>query len=90
MEQLGTFTSEDVKQHKLLSDLISKNVEKWSLSTADVVQLYRSLVWLAQLSGKLEKHIFEVTAVKQMEPKPRVPGKKATREAAVAASEASS
>jgi len=82
-QTISTFSAEDVKQHKLLSDLISQNIDKWSLNTTEVVQLYRSLVWFAQLEPKLEKSIMEVISVKPAALK-KQPGKKATRDAQAA------
>ncbi len=57
------FTQEDVKMYKQLDSLLSKNV-KWEGSTKDIVDIYRHLVWFAQLGAKIEGNLFDVKSVK--------------------------
>jgi hypothetical protein len=53
---LTPWTEDDVKRHAEFDDQLSK-LAKWEGSTADMVKLYRSLVWFAQLRDKIKNSI---------------------------------
>ncbi len=59
------FTSEDLKMYKQLETTISKNAN-WTGTTKEVIDIYRQLVWFAGLAEKIEKSIFEIKSVKQV------------------------
>lgn len=61
-KQLSPWGEDDLKQHKALDELLSK-CAKWNLTTAESVQLYRSLVWYAQLRERINGSIAEITRV---------------------------
>jgi hypothetical protein len=62
MSALSPWNKEDITSHKRFDDLISKNVD-WKVSTAELIQVYRSLVWFAGLKDKIEKSQAEIKSV---------------------------
>jgi len=77
MSTLSHWNKEDITSHKLFDELISKKIA-WNVSTAELVQVYRSLVWFAGLKEKIEKSQAEIISVRPLEPeteakKPRKP-----------------
>lgn len=73
---LSPWTEEDVKQHKVFDDLISRKVT-WNVSTPELIQVYRSLVWMAQLQDKIKQSQAEIIAVHKPEDVQAAKGKKA-------------
>jgi len=65
--ELSKWNSDDLKQHKQLDDLLGKNVS-WNVSTAELVQVYRSLVWFAGIREKIEQSQAEILAVYNNDP----------------------
>jgi hypothetical protein len=54
------WSEEDLKMHKQLDELLGKSAN-WSGNTADMVKLYKSLVWFAQLHKRIaESIVYEV------------------------------
>lgn len=80
--QLSHWNKDDITMHRKLEELISKHAS-WNVSTADSINLYRCIVWLAGIGKKIEDSQVEILAVHNKEPE-RIPGKKATREAKAA------
>lgn len=53
LKPVFSWTEKDLEDHKKFDDLISR-IAKWEGNTADMVQLYRSLVWFAGLREKIQ------------------------------------
>jgi hypothetical protein len=66
-QALSPWSKEDLKQLEQLDALLSKKVE-WNLNTSELVQAYRSLVWLASLKKKIDDSLVEIISVKQVNP----------------------
>ena len=69
LKPISQWTDTDIKMHKQLDDLISKNIE-WKVNTQDAIQVYRCLVWFAQIGQKIKDSqavIEKVTQVKKPE-----------------------
>lgn len=64
MIQPETFVENDLEEIKKLDSLISKKAT-WNVTTAEAIQLYRSLVWFSSLSKKIKDNIFEIKKVTQ-------------------------
>lgn len=66
MSALSPWNKDDINAHKQFDELISKKIS-WNVSTAELVQVYRSLVWFAGLKEKIEKSQAEIKSVKQFD-----------------------
>jgi hypothetical protein len=64
---LSAWSKDDITQHKNLDDLLSKKAS-WTVTTAELVQVYRALVWVASLKDKIEKSQVEDVKVTQLTP----------------------
>lgn len=64
MNKAIKFTEADLDSHKILDELLSKNVN-WSGNTQEMIKIYRSLVWFSQLKEKIKGNIFQIEQVKQ-------------------------
>lgn len=62
---LTHWTKEDLESLSKLDALLTKNVE-WKVSTAELVQVYKSLVWMAGLKSKIDSSIAEIISIKQV------------------------
>ena len=71
-QALSPWSKEDLKQLEQLDALPSKKVE-WNLTTSELIQVYRSLVWLASLKKKIEDSTVEVISVRQVNPPTETP-----------------
>lgn len=71
-EALSPWSKEDLKQLEQLDAILSKKVE-WNLTTSELIQVYRSLVWLASLKKKIEDSTVEVISVRQVNPQTETP-----------------
>ena len=70
MNPLSEFGKEDLEIYKQLDSLLEKNVA-WNVSTAQAVQVYRALVWFANLRGKIERlQVSDVKVTAPAAPKP--------------------
>lgn len=67
MSALSPWNKDDINAHKQLDELISKKLS-WNVSTAELVQVYRSLVWFAGLKEKIEKSQAEIKSVTVLDP----------------------
>lgn len=54
----------DLAQHEQLDKIISEKIKFTDLSTKDVIMVYKSLVWFAQLKAKLNDNIFDTSEAK--------------------------
>lgn len=59
---LSPWNSEDLVKLKQLDTFLSKKAT-WQINTAEVVQLYQTLVWVAQLEKKIDASIAEIVKV---------------------------
>lgn len=66
---IARITEEDLKQYELLNNLLSGKA-RWDLTTAESVQLYRSLIWFAGLRDKLKDNIFQIGDVMEYKAEP--------------------
>lgn len=70
---LSPWNSEDLKSLSTLDDLLTKKASWTSLSTAEAVSLYKTLVWIAGLRKKIEDSQAEIISVRE------APAKKAKK-----------
>lgn len=68
---LSPWTTEDINKLKQLDNFLSKKAT-WQINTAEVVQLYQTLVWVAQLEKKIDSSIAEIVQVSEYK-KPEEP-----------------
>ncbi len=61
---LSPWTTEDINKLKQLDNFLSKKAT-WQITTAEVVQLYQTLVWVAQLEKKIDSSIAEIIQVSE-------------------------
>lgn len=66
MLPISPWSEEDLKQYQQLDECLSKLVT-WSGSTGEMVKIYRSLVWYAQVRDKIKASM--VSDVKLHQPK---------------------
>lgn len=62
VKSLSPWSEEDVKQWQVFDDLLGRKA-MWNVSTPELVSVYRSLVWYAQLRDKIKDSQAEIVAV---------------------------
>lgn len=62
---LSPWTAEDLKQWQQLDEYLGRKVT-WNVSTPELVNVYRSLVWFAQLKDKIRDSQAEIVAVHEV------------------------
>lgn len=67
LKSLSPWSEDDIKQYATFDDLISRKAV-WNLSTPELVQVYRSLVWYAQLRDKIRDSQAAIVAVHEVKP----------------------
>ena len=66
MLPISPWSEEDLKQYQQLDECISK-LATWQGSTGDMVKIYRSLVWFANMREKIKASM--VSEIKVTQPK---------------------
>ena len=61
----NSFVEDDLKEHKKFDEAVAKFAQWHGANTQELVNIYRSLVWFANLRAKIEANLMEVKSVKQ-------------------------
>ncbi len=62
---LSPCSKDDLTQLAKLEELLSTKIN-WEVNTTELVQAYRSLVWLSGLKKKIEDSTAEILSVKEI------------------------